>query len=165
MRKIFILTTLFFGVSFIATAQTAAKSVYAELGGPGVVSFNFDTRFSKKEGGLGGRIGFGGFTFRDFFDDGRTTIIFVPIGLNYLLGKDNKNYFEIGAGITPVFTSYKSSNQVDDETFRSTFGHLLFGYRLQPKNGGFTFRGFISPIFGDGEFIPYYGGLSFGYKF
>lgn len=165
MRKIFVLAILFFCLSFIAKAQTAAKSVYAELGGPGVVSFNFDTRFSKKENGLGGRIGFGGFTFRDWFDDGRTTVIFIPIGLNYLLGKDNRNYFEMGAGITPVFTSYKGSNPADDETFRSTFGHLLFGYRLQPKNGGFTFRGFISPIISSEGFIPYYGGISFGYKF
>jgi len=36
---------------------------------------------------------------------------------------------------------------------------------LQPQNGGFTFRAFINPIFGEFGFIPYYGGVSFGYKF
>jgi hypothetical protein len=165
MRKIFILTTLSLVISFCSQAQSAAKSIYAELGGPGVISFNFDTRFSKKEDGLGGRIGVGGFSFRNLFDDGTTTIIFLPMGLNYLMGKDHKNYFEIGAGVTPVFSSYKGSNSADDETLRTTFGHLLFGYRLQPANGGFTFRGFISPVFNKDGFIPYYGGISLGYKF
>ena len=166
MKKILLLSTLALGISFAAESQTAAKSVYAELGGPGVLSFNFDTRFSKREDGIGGRIGIGGFSFRDWFDDGRTTVIFVPLGLNYLLGKDKKNYFELGAGITPVFSSYKSSNDPnEDESFRETFGHMLFGYRLQPAAGGFTFRGFICPVFNSEGFIPYYGGISLGYKF
>lgn len=141
------------------SAQKAAKSVFFELGGPGVASINFDTRFSKKESGLGGRIGVGGFSF-NFDSDENSTIIFVPVGLNYIVGKDNKNYFEMGAGITPVFYSGEG-----DGDFSSTFGHLNFGYRLQPLNGGFTFRAFITPIFGSFGFVPYYGGVSFGYKF
>jgi hypothetical protein len=165
MKKILSLAACILAFSYASDAQTAAKSIYAELGGPGVVSFNFDSRFSKKEDGLGGRIGVGGFTFRDWFDDGRTTVIFVPIGLNYLMGKDGKNYFELGASITPTFSSYKGSSTTDDETFSTTFGNLLFGYRLQPKNGGFTFRGFISPLISKEGFIPYYGGISLGYKF
>jgi hypothetical protein len=36
---------------------------------------------------------------------------------------------------------------------------------MQPRNGGFTFRAFISPIFASFGFVPYYGGVSFGYKF
>ena len=43
-----------------APAQ-AAKSMYFELGGPGIASFNFDFRFGKRQDGLGGRVGFGGF--------------------------------------------------------------------------------------------------------
>ena len=165
MKKILSLTARILVLSFASDAQIAAKSIYAELGGPGVVSFNFDSRFSKKKDGLGGRIRIGGFTFRDWFDDGKTTVIFVPIGLNYLMGKDGKNYFELGASITPTFSSYKGSSTGDDETFSTTFGNLLFGYRLQPKNGGFTFRGFISPLISKEGFIPYYGGISLGYKF
>ena len=139
------------------SAQTAAKSVFVELGGPGIASFNFDTRFSKSEKGLGGRIGIGGWKVED---EGFLT---VPVGINYLLGKDNKNYFEIGAGFTYVHTS---ENYDDEEsTFDGTFGHLTFGYRLQPANGGFTFRAAIVPVFGQGDFIPYYAGISFGYKF
>lgn len=163
MRKILGLFAILTLISTVTSAQTAAKSIYAELGGPGLISFNYDTRFSKKEDGIGGRIGFGGFSFRDWYDDSRASVIFVPIGINYLLGKDQKNYFEIGGGITPVFSSFKGGTE--EETFTTTFGHLLFGYRLQPKNGGFTFRGFISPVISSEGFIPYYGGISLGYKF
>lgn len=155
MKKLILFFVLLLGISQMGKTQ-AAKSVYFELGGPGLASFNFDTRFSKKEDGIGGRIGFGGFSI-----DGDGAV-FVPMGLNYILGKDSKNYFELGAGVTPVFIS---SGNTGDGDFTSTFGHLLFGYRMQPKDGGFTFRAFINPIFGEFGFVPYYGGVSFGYKF
>lgn len=155
MKRILIL--LLATVYFVngASAQ-AAKSVYFELGGPGLASFNFDTRFGPREDGFGGRIGVGGFSI-----DG-SGAVFVPIGINYLLGKDTRNYFEIGAGVTPVFVT---GDLTDGDNFSETFGHVLFGYRMQPKDGGFTFRAFISPVFGNGFFVPYYGGVSFGYKF
>ena len=155
MKKLFILVVVVMAIGHTATAQSA-KSVYFELGGPGLASVNFDTRFGAKEGGLGGRIGVGGFSV------GGSGVLFIPIAVNYLLGKDTKNYFEIGAGITPVLGT---GDLNDDGNFSGTFGHLNFGYRLQPQNGGFTFRAFITPIFGSGFFIPYFGGVSFGYKF
>ncbi|HNA96017.1 MAG TPA: hypothetical protein PK421_02225 [Chitinophagaceae bacterium] len=152
MKKFFI---ILFGM--IAVSQTStAQSVYAELGGPGLASLNFDTRFSKTNGGFGGRVGVGGFSI-----DG-SGIVFVPVGLNYLISKDNRNFFEVGAGVTPVFGS---GDLADGDNFSSTFGHVLLGYLMQPADGGFTFRAFISPVFGSGYFIPYYGGVSFGYKF
>lgn len=156
MKKLFFLAVLFFTGASAVNAQ-AAKSIHFELGGPGLASFNFDTRFSAKEDGIGGRVGIGGFGI-----DGES-VIFIPIGVNYLLGKDSKNYFEIGGGVTPVFVSEDLTD--DGDNFSSTFGHILFGYRMQPKDGGFTFRAFVSPVFGSGFFIPYYGGVSFGYKF
>ena len=152
MKKFFIIL-----IGMIAVSQTSsAQSVYAELGGPGLASLNFDTRFSKTNGGFGGRVGVGGFSI-----DG-SGIVFVPVGLNYLISKDNRNFFEVGAGVTPVFGS---GDLADGDNFSSTFGHVLLGYRMQPADGGFTFRAFISPVFGSGYFIPYYGGVSFGYKF
>ncbi len=151
MRKM-----IFSLAALVCIGQSAsAQSVYAELGGPGLASLNFDTRFTKTNGGFGGRAGIGGFSI-----DG-TGIIFVPVGVNYLLGKDNKSFFEIGAGVTPVF----GSGDLSGDNFSETFGHILFGYRMQPADGGFTFRAFVSPVFGKGFFIPYYGGVSFGYKF
>lgn len=161
MKKLTILIAVFILAINSVNAQ-AAKSVYVELGGPGLASVNYDMRFANKEDGFGGRVGIGGFTLRNNYDE-RVSILFIPIGVNYLLGKDQKNYFEMGAGVTPVVLSAKFDD--DKDSFTGTFGHLLFGYRMQPADGGFTFRAFICPVFGNGGFIPYYAGLSFGYKF
>jgi hypothetical protein len=162
MKKLLIITFLTVSVNSL---MAQAKSVFFELGGPGLASINFDTRFTKNENGIGGRAGIGGFSLR--FGDGSgnvsSTVIFVPLGVNYLIGKDTKNYFELGAGVTPVFTNAKADGE--SENFSSTFGHINFGYRLQPQNSGFTFRAFITPVFGEFGFFPYYGGVSFGYKF
>lgn len=157
-RILFLLVVLLVTGSSILKAQTpAAKSMYFELGGPGLASINFDSRFSARQDGLGGRIGFGGFSV-----DG-SGVVFIPVGLNYLIGKETKHYFELGAGITPIIVSGDFTS--DSKTFTSTFGHLNFGYRYQPITSGFSFRAFITPIFGEFGFLPYYGGVSFGYKF
>ena len=152
----FIIFCLFIAVT--APAQTGAKSVYFELGGAGLASINYDMRFKNKEDGLGFKVGLGGFSV-----DG-TTALYVPVGLNYLLGKDERNYFEMGAGITLVSISEDYFGN-DNSNFSTTFGHAYFGYRLQPKNGGFLFRAGITPIFNKDGFVPYWAGISFGYKF
>ena len=158
MKKwILFLVLLPAGVFHAQAQQKAAKSIYFELGGPGLASFNFDTRFGPRENGLGGRIGFGGLSL------GGSSAVFIPIGLNYLIGKETKNYFELGAGITPIIASGDFTES--GNTFSSTFGHINFGYRYQPPTSGFTFRAFITPVFGSFGFFPYYGGVSFGYKF
>ncbi len=146
---------LFF--STLVEAQTAAKSVYFELGGAGLASVNYDMRFQKKEDGLGFKAGVGG------FDIDGTQALFIPVGLNYLLGKDQRNYFEIGLGVT--FVSINEDYYYSGDRFSTTFGHAFFGYRLQPKNGGFLFRAGITPIFNKDGFVPYWAGVSFGYKF
>jgi hypothetical protein len=155
MKKIAIIALVLISSVTMANSQ-AAKSVFFELGGPGLASINFDTRFSSREDGFGGKVGIGGFSI-----DGEGAV-FIPVAVNYLFGKDGKNYFEVGGGVTPVIVS---SDEQDADNFTSTFGHLNFGYRLQPQKGGFTFRAFISPVFGSWGFFPYWGGVSFGYKF
>ncbi len=153
MKKILIIVL----VSIVLKSSVNAQSAFFELGGPGLASFNYDTRFGHKQDGFGGRIGIGGFSVD------REGVVFIPIGINYLTGKDGKNYFEIGGGVTPLIASGGFTN--DGSKFTTTFGHVLFGYRMQPPNGGFTFRAFVCPVFGSGFFVPYYGGISFGYKF
>ncbi len=157
MKILFKLIGILLLISTNLKGQTAAKAVYVEIGGPGLASVNYDMRLQKKEDGIGFRLGLGGFSV-----DG-SSIVFVPMGLTYLLGKDEKNYFELGGGVTVVSTSEKSLQTSDN--FATTFGHLYFGYRLQPKAGGFLFRAGITPIFNKVGFIPYYAGISFGYKF
>lgn len=150
MKKCFL--TLF--AAFCMMQAASSQNIFFELGGPGLASFNFDTRFSSNNGGIGGRIGVGGASV-----DG-AGVVFIPAAVNYLLGKDDRNYFEIGLGVTPIL-----GGDGDGDNFSTTFGHLSFGYRLAPADGGFSFRAFMSPVFGSDFFIPYWGGVSFGYKF
>jgi hypothetical protein len=156
MKKL-LLAALFFLPLKTLFAQTAAKSIYGELGGPGLASINFDMRFQKTEDGFGGRIGVGGLSV------GGAGIVFIPVGINYLTSKDQRNYFEVGGGASLVSISGDFTD--NGNTFRSTFGYLWMGYRLQPREGGFLFRAGICPVFGNGFFVPYYAGISFGYKF
>lgn len=153
MKKLITLMALTLVITNLAKAQAA---VFFELGGPGIASFNFDTRFTGRNDGIGGRIGVGGFHIDD------EGAVFVPVGLNYLIGKDTKHFFEVGAGFT--YVDY-SSDVNDDGIFTSNFGHLTFGYRMQPKTSGFSFRAAIVPIFNKHGFLPYYAGVSFGFKF
>lgn len=147
---IFVLGIVF---SNYCKAQTA-QSVYVEIGGASVAGFNYDARFTNKQDGWGGRIGFGGVMI-----DGEGATFF-PLGINYLAGKNGKDYFEVGGGITFVGTSASGSDM-----FNTTFGTINFGYRYQPKTSGIIFRANISPIIGSKTFFPFYGGISFGYKF
>ena len=126
------------------------------MGGPGLSSFIFDTRFTGRNEGIGVRLGVGGFSIND------EGAVIVPIVLNYLIGKETKHFFEVGAGFT--YVDY-SSDVNDDGIFESSFGHLTFGYRMQPRTNGFSFRAAIVPVFNKHGFLPYYAGVSFGYKF
>ena len=126
------------------------------------MSANYDTRFTHNEDGLGGRIGIGGFVINDDFD-GKVSLFTLPVGLNYLLGKDGKNYFEVGAGFTYVHIGQRS--QSESSTLETSFGNFTLGYRLAPARGGFMFKAEITPIFNKNGFVPYYGGIAFGYKF
>lgn len=154
MKKIFFVFTLTLAAFHFTSAQSA-QSVYFELGGPGIASFNFDTRFSGRQGGLGGRIGAG---YSKFVGDG-SSVFYLPLGINYLIGKE-KHFFEMGAGVTPVF-----GVEDGDSVISEPFGHLIFGYRFQSPKDGLTFRAFACPVFNSIDFIPYYGGISAGYKF
>jgi outer membrane protein OmpA-like peptidoglycan-associated protein len=132
---------------------TVQKTVFLELNGQGLLpSFNYDTRFSKKLGGLGARIGISNFSFLG------VSVSTIPVGLNYLkpFGKPG-NYLELGGGVTflgGTFLGFGAS---------TTIGTLNAGYRYQPVGGGFNFRIGITPLFGRNNFMPYWGGMSLGY--
>ena len=130
------------------------KAVFFELLGPGgLFSANFDTRLSKRNDGIGIR---GGLSYASIND---ATLFTVPVQLNYLLGKDEK-FFEVGLGAT-----YGTGKDEFDTSESEVIGTMTFGYRKQPKDGGFLFRAGISPIFADGDFVPYWPYVSFGYSF
>ncbi|WP_017256730.1 hypothetical protein [Pedobacter arcticus] len=134
-----------------------AQNVYVELGAQGLImSANYDTRFSNKRNGIGGRVGIGAIG-----GDG-DSFITVPVSLNYLLG-DGKNLFEVGLGAT-----YASLSLDNDSFFgnggSTVIGTMAFMYRLQPVTSGFSFRGGFTPIFTSDGFQPYFG-ISLGYTF
>jgi hypothetical protein len=137
-----------------ASAQSA-KVVYGEIGGPGLLSINYDMRFSKTNDGFGFRAGFGGYSIKE------SKLLYVPLGLNYITSKNNNDYFEAGAGVSIVSNSYGNG----DGAFKSTFGFLSLGYRKQPADGGYFFKAALMPVFGKGFFWPYYAGVGFGYAF
>jgi hypothetical protein len=157
MRKVIVLLMLSSGFLNVTHAQSAAKAAYVEIGGPGLLSVNYDMRFASKENGAGFRVGVGAFSVNS------ASVVTVPLGLNYLIGKDKKNYFEVGAGFT--YLSVSEKNKKTSKTFKSSFGDVTLGYRLAPAKGGFFFKAEITPVFGDGFFIPYFGGIGLGYKF
>jgi len=142
-----------------------AQNVYVELGGAGLFfSANYDARFSKRKDGFGGRIGFG------FVSDNGDSFTSIPVQLNYLAGKHGK-YFEVGAGAVYVYYKNDYNHTADVIYFHAlhggsstVIGTMTFGYRYQPVEGGFSFRGTFNPLFNASSFYPY-GGISFGYTF
>ena len=160
MKKVFTNIILMFIVVNSSIAQ--APQLYAELGGPSVAGLNFDTRFSKKENGIGGRIGFGGFLID------RSGLLFIPVGINYLVGKpDSKNFLELGLNLSYVSATENGDEADTDNNLSDTWGSLTLGYRYQPIGPGVTFRASVNPFFAfkNGVFWPLYGGVSIGYKF
>jgi hypothetical protein len=165
LSKITIAAALLFSLFLnSAKAQTdggpRAQNVYVELGGPGLLfSANYDTRFSNKRDGLGGRIGAG------YIASNGNSLFTLPIQANYLLGKQGK-YFEIGLGATFINASGNGEDEfLSFDEAKGTIGTMTFGYRYQPVNGGFNFRASINPIFNSSNFIPYFAGISIGYTF
>lgn len=160
MKKILTIAVVMLVVASNSIAQ--APQLFAELGGPSVAGLNFDTRFSKKDNGIGGRIGFGGFSI-----DG-SGVLFVPVGINYLVGKpESKNFLELGVNLTYVSATDEGEEADTDNNLADTWGSLTLGYRYQPKGSGVTFRASVNPVisFKNEVLWPFYGGISVGYKF
>ena len=157
MKKIIAICLLLFVFSTFAKGQTSSNVVYFELLGPGIASFNYDTRFTKKQNGWGGRIGIGG------FGDRQESILTIPLGINYITSGDDKHYFEVG--INHTFVNANAPIFDFGDISSKNFTTLNFGYRRQPLKNGFVFRAALNPIIVDGAFNPFYFGISFGYKF
>jgi hypothetical protein len=147
--------------------------VYVGLGGPGIgLSINYDRRFNKKVDGLGFNGGIG-FSLSSGNDLSYRTI---PLGINCLLGNVKKGrYFEVGVTQTILivgdykststfYNDYSLANTVLTPNTTYNFTNFIIGYRSQPNDGGFNFRGGINPIIFKGETaLGAY--LSFGYNF
>ena len=172
MKLLFIL----FISSLIIPCKISAqrnKSIFLELGGNGLgFSVNYDARFAKVEKGLGYRAGIGFFPgVRMGGDDSEPvffswpTIISIPVGLNYLVGKA-PHYFEGGLGATYFYAKGNFTFFfIEGEETLSTFIFIpSAGYRFAKVGKSFQGRVFISPYIGSGE-ISFYAGVSGGFTF
>ncbi len=131
-----------------------ASNLFLELGANGgIFSINYDTRFAKSEKGIGGRIGIGIIPSVDIVIAKTSSILTIPIALNYLAGKA-PNYWEFGAGSTIVSGNTKASGVAFVPSI---------GYRYQPAHKGFTGRVVFSPFIGQGG-ILLRGGFSLGIR-
>ena len=145
----------------------APQVVFFELGGPGLLSVNYDRRFAKQTDGWGFRAGIGYLNPMDF------SLLSVPVGINYLAGKKGK-YFEVGLneslyfinanrnpgyGFVDIFDTHVENSKTISLT------SLTFGYRSQPLLGGLCFRVGLMPYttFSGSTNLSAY--LSFGYNF
>ena len=152
------------------------KQFYTEMGGPGIMfSANFDTRFIRsRQTGLGIRFGVG-FTVKDNeeYTDPNGNIQYrfrsigtIPVGINYLLGKETSPHtFEAGAGITILTSKVEMLNYSGHQKAGNIMGFFSFMYRRQPINNGFTWRiGFTPLINTAGDIVPF-AGVGIGYSF
>ena len=135
----------------------APQAVYVELGGElGNITVNYDSRFSKRLDGLGFRLGIGrSSNFRNFV---------INSEVNYLIGNNRKGrFFEIGLGHT-FYSDYRSFYSEYNVRRSNQTIQFSIGYRSQPIQGGFLFRGGLCPIvIGGYESAAVYLGL--GYNF
>jgi hypothetical protein len=144
--------------------------VSIDVGGPGLLSLNYDQRFTSRGFGLGAAVGGGALHFIS------GSVVTCTAELNYLkplksiksgprvrlVEKEGKNAFaEFSAG-----GGYHGSyNGLTAERKRNYTPFLKIGYRVQAEPRGFMFKVYYSPMFIDRKFVYLYGGLSFGYKF
>lgn len=133
----------------------SAQSFYGEVGGPGIITINYDQRL-KGQDGFGFRAGMGGYGVL------KKGVFTVPVGVNYITGSDT-HFAEIGAGLCYVAAS--TGNTYFDNTSNLVVAYFNFGYRFQPIKNGLTYRIFLSPLLTAAGVVPFYGGASIGVKF
>ncbi|MEN9299111.1 MAG: hypothetical protein RLZZ429_1424, partial [Bacteroidota bacterium] len=102
--------------------QPPARNIYGEIGGPGILSLNYDQRF-KGQKGLGFRVGAGGIGFLS------SGVFAIPVGINYLSGSKG-HYLELGAGASAI--TITDGEDFFENSSSGFFGYVNFGYRYQP---------------------------------
>lgn len=160
--------------AFVYSQQPSSDKAFQvqieALGPASLLSVNIDSRFGKKENGLGFRLGLGGSPLGMFGVSCNVgTQISVPLGINYLVGK-KQHLLELGGGLVPTIISATkrycpnlNPGFFSDET--GSYAFLSAGYRYQPvQQKRKTYRVFISPLFQNGFSPKFWGGASIGFR-
>ncbi|HMB91387.1 MAG TPA: hypothetical protein VKP65_11105 [Rhodothermales bacterium] len=141
----------------MAQPLSARNTVYVQLGGNAIAySLNYERLFTAH---LTGRIGamYAHLDVGDLEDvtetEGKETLVFVPVMVNYLLGT-GKHRVELGAG--PLLVT-------SDAGGGGIAATATAGYLYRP-NRGFNARLGFTPAFSTGFFLPW-GGVGLGYSF
>jgi hypothetical protein len=141
--------------------RVASNTFFVELGGNALVySVNYERFFTPK---LGVRVG--GMYLRADDDAGTEVGVgLFPVMGTYLLGVGN-SHFETGAGIG-IATAGVDETDVGGDDWGDSAVYLTgtLGYRYQKPEGGVIFRAGFTPIFADGNLLPWVG-VSVGYAF
>jgi hypothetical protein len=128
--------------------RAALNALYVEFLGAGLFySLNYERIF----GDFSARVGVGAFS------SGGTTWVGIPVTVNFLGIGTKRHIFEVGAGVSIQYfnTGSDTLNVSASAGVPQVLGTVVLGYRLQPPNGGFMFRAGVSPLFGEGGFIPW----------
>jgi hypothetical protein len=138
--------------------RTAMNGLYVEGLGPGFFySFNYDRVISD----IALRIGIGYLSLsasNGVGDSAKAYWLSIPFDVNYIGIGSKKHIFELGAGATIVSVGAGASSlgvESQSGSVTRVYPHLNVGYRLQPPQGGFMLRTGISPIIGEGVFLPW----------
>ncbi|MEN3014075.1 MAG: hypothetical protein ABDH23_05640 [Endomicrobiia bacterium] len=167
-----LLLLLFIKLSIVCYAEVFKRnSLYLEIGGTGIgLSINAETKvlpYLALRGGVSSAIlGFG-----------------FPLSISYLSGADKfSHHFEAGVS----FSYFEVLSIFGEGTFGLPLFGGIFGYRYQPKKGGFLFRVVYTPLVRIEEkeryevagevsvptgekyyvyHVLHWGGISFGFSF
>ena len=171
--SIFMLLLFFSKGGFSQSHSTShAFQLQLEVLGPGASSsFNIDSRLTKKENGIGFRVGVGitplGW-LKDACNSGSLNSF--PIGINYLIGK-SQHLLEFGAGGvllfmtgSKVYCTGMEKSFFSEETTNYWFTSVGYRYQRLHKKG-MVYRIFVSPLFQKDFPVKLWGGVSIGYRF
>ena len=144
-----------------AETVTAHDAIYAEFAGQSyLLSVNYDRMlFNTTPHNIALRAGLGVWANINFSSTRDESGVVIPLNASYVYGSNHK--FELGLGITfaPNVTLHDGTNHIHDLSITG-----IIGYRYQPIDGGFLFRGGMVPILGDEGIIESFG-LSLGIAF
>jgi hypothetical protein len=120
----------------------AQNTVYAEGMGAGLLySLNYERRVIDE---LGVRAGFGYWTVDASAGSAssKASYLTIPLTVSYLGLHSRRATFEVGGGMTLLYTSAAASGfgAAADGSGITPLGTAFVGYRLHPVGGGFNFR-------------------------
>jgi hypothetical protein len=171
----FFLLTLIFNTGYSQTeVSKKATQFQIETFGPGsLFSVKFDSRFAKREIGLGFNIGVGGAPLGMLGENCNSGFqLTLPLGLNYLFGMQS-HLLELGTGYVPTISGGTKKLCLPEPGSKpdffsdemSSYWYILSGYRHQPvSQKGITYRIFISPLLQKDFPVKFWGGGSIGIR-